>query len=426
MPFYDAAKDIPDTINPFSMMEWTSQSDEGTSVEAKVPPSSQYRIAYLSKDFEQYLWFSANYGNFLQIEYFEEKDDLLKALQEYFPADAILAHVKSGAWELLDQIRSSPGFGNVPFVVLVEKLSPALIKNAKIKKADDIFATDFTQGDLLTRLRYFTKRQWYVASKASEKIQSQEHRTPFWKRAIDIVSTGGAVILLSPIFILVAILIRLDSKGPVFYKSKRVGSGYKIFDLYKFRTMRTNADQLIRKMAALNMYNAKPAEQDTKSENTNLCEECNSGGFCNRRLFLDGKEICEKVYQNQKEQKAAFMKFQNDPRITRVGNFLRNTSLDELPQLINILKGDMSLVGNRPLPLYEAEKLTTDRAILRFAGPAGLTGLWQVTKRGKGKSDMSEEERTELDITYAKNFSFKMDMKIILMTFPALFQSENV
>jgi len=426
MPFYDAAKDIPDTINPFSMMEWTSQSDEGTSTEAKVPPSSQYRIAYLSKDFEQYLWFSANFGNFLQIEYFEEKDDLLKALQEYFPADAILAHVKSGAWELLDQIRSSPGFGNVPFVVLVEKLSPVLIKNAKIKRADDIFATDFTDGDLLVRLRYFTKRQWYVASKASEKIQSQEHQTPFWKRAIDVVSTGIAVILLSPVFIMVALLIRLDSKGPVFYKSKRVGSGYKIFDLYKFRTMRTNADQLIRKMAALNMYNAKPAEQDAKSENINLCEECNSGGFCNRRLFLDGKEICEKVYQSQKEQKAAFMKFQNDPRITRVGNFLRNTSLDELPQLINILKGDMSLVGNRPLPLYEAEKLTTDRAILRFAGPAGLTGLWQVTKRGKGKSDMSEEERTELDITYAKNFSFKMDMKIILMTFPALFQSENV
>jgi lipopolysaccharide/colanic/teichoic acid biosynthesis glycosyltransferase len=406
-------------------MEWTSQS-EGGSVETRVQPSSQYRIAYLSRDFEQYLWFSANYGNYLQIEYFEDKEDLLLALQEYFPADAILAHVKSGAWDLLDEIRENSGLGNVPFIVMVDKLSPAVIKNAKAKRADDIFAIDFANGDLLTRLHYFTKRQWYVASKASQKIQAEETRTPFWKRAIDVVSTGGAVLLLSPVFILVAILIRLDSKGPVFYKSKRVGSGYKIFDLYKFRTMRTDADQMIRKMAALNMYNVKPAEQEQKLENTNLCEECNSGGYCNRRLFLDGKEICEKVYQNQKEQKAAFMKFQNDPRITRIGNFLRNTSLDELPQLINILKGDMSLVGNRPLPLYEAEKLTTDHAILRFAGPAGLTGLWQVTKRGKGKSDMSEEERTELDITYAKNFSFKMDMKIILMTFPALFQSENV
>lgn len=406
-------------------MEWTSKS-EGNFVETKNPPASQYRIAYLSKDFEQYLWFSANYGSYLQIEYFEDKEDLLKALKEYFPADAILAHVSGGAWDLLDKVRTNPGFGNIPFIVLVEKLTPAVIKNAKSKKADDIFPSDFTHGDLLTRLHYFTKRQWYVASKASAKIELKETKTPFWKRAIDVISTGTAVILLSPIFILVAIMIRLDSKGPVFYKSKRVGSGYKIFDLYKFRTMRTDADQLIRKMAALNMYNAKPVEEEVVTGNANFCDECNNGGFCNRRLFLDGKEICEKVYQAQKDQKAAFMKFQNDPRITRIGNFLRNTSLDELPQLINILKGDMSLVGNRPLPLYEAEKLTTDHNILRFAGPAGLTGLWQVTKRGKGKADMSEEERTELDITYAKNFSFMMDLKIILMTFPALFQSENV
>ncbi|TDE10242.1 sugar transferase [Dyadobacter psychrotolerans] len=398
-----------------------------TFVDTKVPPAALYRVAYLTKDFEQYLWFSANYGSYLQIEYFEEKDDLLNALQDYFPADVIIAHVKSEGWALLDIIRGNAGLGNLPFIILVDKLSPALVRNAKEKKADDIFATDFTDGDLLTRLHYFTKRQWYVAQKASQKIQAINHtETPFWKRAIDVVSTGGAVILLSPVFLLVAAAIRLDSKGPVFYKSKRVGSGYKIFDLYKFRTMRTDADQMIRKMAAFNMYNNKPAESAVKPEDANLCEECRSGGFCNRRLFLDGKEICEKVFQNQKEQKAAFMKFQNDPRITRIGKFLRNSSLDELPQLINILKGDMSLVGNRPLPLYEAEKMTTDDKILRFAGPAGLTGLWQVTKRGKGKADMSEEERAELDITYAKNFSFKMDMMIILKTFPALLQSENV
>ena len=86
----------------------------------------------------------------------------------------------------------------------------------------------------------------------------------------------------------------------------------------------------------------------------------------------------------------------------------------------------MSLVGNRPLPLYEAEKLTTDDNILRFAGPAGLTGYWQVTKRSKKKAEITEQERIELDIYYVKNFSFLLDMKIILKTFPALFQSETV
>jgi lipopolysaccharide/colanic/teichoic acid biosynthesis glycosyltransferase len=397
-----------------------------TSDDRRIQPSALYRVAYLSKDFEQYLWFSANYGSFLQIEYFEEKEELLQAIQEYFPADVIIAHVKAGAWPLLDQVRANAAIGNLPFVVLVDKLTPALIRNAREKKADDIFPSDFSEGDLITRLNYFTKRQWYVARKASEKIKKESSETPLWKRTIDVLSTGFAVFVLSPVFLLVAIAIRLDSKGPVFYRSKRVGSGYRIFDLYKFRTMRTDADQMIRKMAALNMYNTKPAEVVTNLGDANRCEECRNGGFCNRRLFLDGKEICEKVFQEQKEQKAAFMKFQNDPRITRIGGFLRNSSLDELPQLINILKGDMSLVGNRPLPLYEAEKMTTDNKILRFAGPAGLTGLWQVTKRGKGKADMSEEERAELDIIYAKNFSFKMDMKIILKTFPALLQSENV
>ncbi|MFX4489871.1 sugar transferase, partial [Acinetobacter baumannii] len=92
------------------------------------------------------------------------------------------------------------------------------------------------------------------------------------------------------------------------------------------------------------------------------------------------------------------------PRITKVGKFIRNTSIDELPQLWNVIIGDMSIVGNRPLPLYEAEKLTTDKYAMRFMAPAGITGLWQVEKRGKG--EMSEEERLMLDNKYAENHSF--------------------
>lgn len=387
--------------------------------------AAHYRVIYLNEDFDQYLWFAEKYQEWLQVEYFDSKEDVLAALEDNFPADVVLAHTESGGLELLKSIRQTTRFGNIPFILMVDRLSDEAIKNAKINRADDIFSVKFNDGDLLTRIRYFKKRQWYTASKASEKITSNQAQTPLWKRAIDILTTGSAVILLLPVFLLVALLIRLDSKGPVFYRSKRVGSGYKIFDLYKFRTMRTDADQMIRKMAALSMYN-KSTEPVQQIETKGLCDDCLAGGQCKSLLFHDGKEICEKLYHFQKDQKAAFMKFQNDPRITRFGQFLRNSSLDELPQLINILKGDMSLVGNRPLPLYEAEKMTTDDKILRFAGPAGLTGLWQVTKRGKGKADMSEEERTQLDITYAREFSFKMDLHIILKTFPALLQSENV
>jgi lipopolysaccharide/colanic/teichoic acid biosynthesis glycosyltransferase len=171
----------------------------------------------------------------------------------------------------------------------------------------------------------------------------------------------------------------------VIYNSKRVGAGYRIFDFYKFRSMRSDADKMLHEIAGLNQY---ANESDKK----------------------DGKP--------------SFVKFKNDPRITKFGSFLRKTSIDELPQLFNVLIGDMSLVGNRPLPLYEAEQLTTNEWSTRFLGPAGLTGLWQISKRGK--QDMSETERKELDNYYATNYSVFLDLKIIIKTIPALFQKENV
>ena len=134
-------------------------------------------------------------------------------------------------------------------------------------------------------------------------------------------------------------------------------------------------------------------------------------------------EIASLSHKNQYGD-SAFFKIENDPRITKLGAFLRNSSIDELPQLLNVLKGDMSLVGNRPLPLYEAEQLTTNEWSMRFLGPAGLTGLWQISKRGK--KEMSDHERKKLDNFYAKNYSFWLDLKIIFKTIPALVQREKV
>ena len=144
-------------------------------------------------------------------------------------------------------------------------------------------------------------------------------------------------------------------------------------------------------------------------------------------LISDDFVISEEdyIHKKSKEKSNAFVKLENDPRITKIGRFIRKYSIDELPQLINILKGDMSIVGNRPLPLYEAELLTSDEHIDRFMGPAGLTGLWQVEKRGEA-GKLSAEERKQLDIQYAKNFSFGLDIKIILKTVTAFVQKENV
>jgi lipopolysaccharide/colanic/teichoic acid biosynthesis glycosyltransferase len=155
---------------------------------------------------------------------------------------------------------------------------------------------------------------------------------------------------------------------------------------------------------------------------------------CSPVLHIGDYNICDYWYNHQKKEvaksKSAFVKISNDPRITRVGKIIRNTSIDELPQLINVLKGDMSIVGNRPLPVYEAELLTIDTMSKRFLAPAGITGLWQVELRGRG-GNMSEEERKRLDNEYADHFagdsySFWYDIKLILRTVPALFQKDSV
>jgi lipopolysaccharide/colanic/teichoic acid biosynthesis glycosyltransferase len=129
------------------------------------------------------------------------------------------------------------------------------------------------------------------------------------------------------------------------------------------------------------------------------------------------------LYKNEEDTDISFVKFNNDPRITRVGKWLRKTSLDELPQLINVLKGDMSLVGNRPLPLYEASTLTKDVAASRFLAPAGITGLWQISKNRQ--NGMSVRERIMLDVKYAQKISIWTDLSIMLKTLPAMLQKEE-
>jgi lipopolysaccharide/colanic/teichoic acid biosynthesis glycosyltransferase len=250
------------------------------------------------------------------------------------------------------------------------------------------------------------------------------------KRAFDVLVSGAVLLLCSPVYAIISVLIRMESKGPIFYTSKRVGAGYQIFNFYKFRTMVPDADKKLKQLSHLNQYatvGALAGDLEEEAEFTH-CDECVMKNMaCTNLLYDDtGRPQCEKVFLMQKRNaKDTFFKISNDPRITQLGKFLRNSSLDEIPQLWNVFKGDMSIVGNRPLPLYEAEKLTKDMFAKRFLAPAGLTGLWQVTKRGKG-GPMSEEERISLDNTYADHYGFWFDIKLILKTVPALFQKENV
>ena len=314
---------------------------------------------------------------------------------------------------------------NIPFFLLAGKLNPNLVGMCLQSGIADVFTLPFNPAALGKRVN-FVIDNWDKLHRKNDKKNVTVYKTPPVKRAFDIFFSLCALLALSPVLLIVIIVMKLESRGPVFYYSLRVGTGYRVFKFYKFRSMYVNADKRLKELQHLNQYNDAGKTQES-TQKMALCDQCIAeGDRCRSLIYADGNTWCERLYLNSKKQAggSAFFKLKDDPRITKVGAFIRNTSIDELPQLWNVLKGNMSIVGNRPLPLYEAEKLTTDKYALRFLAPAGLTGLWQVEKRGKGK--MSEEERLMLDNTYAENHSFWYDIKLILKTIPALLQKENV
>lgn len=276
----------------------------------------------------------------------------------------------------------------IPFLIEASNATPRELADLrKLNFVDEIIFLHQQSDKLIAKIR-FIKRIKDAGN--SRQLQENIKQTPdvksvnndLLKRSFDITITAIILLLLSPIFLFIALAIRLESKGPVFYISKRAGRGYRVFNFYKFRTMEVGADKKVDQLSHLNQYSAEPGNGPV------------------------------------------FFKVSNDPRITKVGAFLRNTSLDELPQLFNVLLGDMSLVGNRPLPLYEAAALTTDVWAERFMAPAGITGLWQIKKRGQ--EDMSVEERIGLDITYANRNNFMYDLWIMANTPTALIQKSSV
>lgn len=290
------------------------------------------------------------------------------------------------------------------------------------------FEADIPREQLERELAYVDQFVFRNHSGATrEKPEVHLFRMPWWKRAFDVLASGCALLLLLPLLLAVAVAIKLDSPGPVIYTSKRVGSNYRIFDFLKFRSMRTDADQQIKALSSLNQYGSVSDERFDAMQVDDADLALIFRQMDNDVLFSDDFVISEEAHQNHLdiEQEQAFVKIENDPRITPLGRFLRKYSIDELPQLINILRGDMSIVGNRPLPLYEAEKLTSDEYIERFMCPSGLTGLWQVEKRGQA-GRLSPEQRKQLDIRYAREMSLWLDIKIILRTFTAFIQKENV
>lgn len=205
------------------------------------------------------------------------------------------------------------------------------------------------------------------------------------KRIFDITGSFLGIIITSPLMIIIAVLIKLTSPGPVLFRQERVGFLGQKFQFLKFRSMAVNADCTIHERYVNELINGRH----------------------------------EKINQRTKEK--PLYKISNDPRVTYIGRILRKTSLDELPQLFNILKGEMSLVGPRPPIPYEVEKYRLWHRGRVFEVKPGLTGLWQVS----GRSKMSFDDMVRLDLRYADNWSFWLDIKIILKTFRAVLSAEG-
>lgn len=307
---------------------------------------------------------------------------------------------------------------------------------------NDTIVNGASVTELNKKIQFISDRENILFDDEAPKHKILKFQIPVWKRLFDIIFAVLAIIVLSPVFIITAIAIRLESKGPILFKSKRVGTNYTIFDFLKFRSMYIDAEDRLKELSKdHNQY----AEHHEEEEGEHKTVTAPLGAQAEQDMIDTGMEsmmmigdeeimlvgddfvMAESDFNKKKKEdiENAFVKIENDPRITKVGRFIRKYSIDELPQLFNILKGDMSVVGNRPLPLYEAEKLTADTSIDRFMAPAGLTGLWQVEERGKGGA-MSAEERKQLDITYGQTYSFMLDMKIIFRTLTAFVQKENV
>lgn len=201
-----------------------------------------------------------------------------------------------------------------------------------------------------------------------QKIKSRK-AYHFVKRALDIVLASMGLVLLSPLMAVIAYKIKKEDKGSIFYKQIRVGKDGRHFEMYKFRSMVTNADELLSKL------------------------------------------------KDQNEVNGAMFKMKHDPRITEVGHFIREHSLDELPQLVNVLRGDMSLVGPRP-PLPSEVKQYTSYDAQRLLVTPGCTGLWQATER----NNVGFNEMVQLDLEYIQNSSILFDLLIILRTIAIIFK----
>jgi exopolysaccharide biosynthesis polyprenyl glycosylphosphotransferase len=299
----------------------------------------------------------------------------------------LIGYVDSDGAPGLNQMSGTPRLGAVedlPRIIadeVVDEVVIALPVKSHYEQMAAIIALLEEQGITIHLISDFFRRRLARCQPAELEdlpLVSLQSAPPLsWhlelKRAFDIVAASALLVLLLPVFALVALIIKLDSKGPVFFAQERMGYNKRRFRLYKFRTMVVDAEARMKEIEHLN------------------------------------------------EKEGPIFKIKNDPRITRVGKWLRRTSIDELPQFINVILGDVSLVGPRPLSIRDALGLSEDWQKRRFSVKPGITGLWQVS----GRSNLSFKQWMLLDLEYIDSWSLSLDFRILLRTIPVVISGEG-
>ena len=329
--------------------------------------------------------------------------------------DAIICAYRyqdGGAVSMVQQLLLFKELVPIPFIMIantpLEHEEAALLRYG----IDDVYGYSDPVGTIKQRLDFLlTYKPQYIHLKPEESLKG--FRLPLSKRIFDILLASMGLLITAPISLLVAMLIKLGSHGPVLTISRKVGHAYKIFNFYKFRTTYAPVERLPvpEGREGGNIKSQPPFSSVHKCFSCALYSKP-----CSEPVQKSGEVVCGKVRGSSVEGEKPLGAPVEKP--TLLGRWLRRTSLDEIPQLIHVLRGEMSIVGNRPLPIEEAEKLTRDEWAIRFRAPSGITGLWQVKSRFNG--ELNDASRKEIDIYYAQHANFWLDMKILLLTLPAL------
>ena len=327
-------------------------------------------------------------------------------------------------------------FQNI-YIVLI---APEMTREEKIsylQAGTDCVISESTSKEDLVKLLGIAEKCKRMEKARKPQIKEPDlaiFKLPLWKRVFDIIFSSMALLCLSPIFIITVIWIKLEDKGPAFYKSKRVGSNYKVFDFYKFRSMYMDADKRLAEYKKLNQYTESIAEEAVASSATSVNSQKQASFFKddeqNIILYSDNDATPENDYLKVKrhERSNAFIKLENDPRITKIGHIIRKYSIDELPQFINVLLGQMSVVGPRPHMLKHTEEYSRliDKYMVRHLVKPGITGWAQVTGyRGETKELWQMEGRVQRDVWYLEHWTFLLDLYIIYKTIRNAIQGEK-